>query len=397
MTELQGAYVAHLRVIRCVDGAIVNVRQAKRDDWDALQAAVGEHVRQLALTLPDTPPAKPALTEACEEEASIFHGIADSLAFSRTRDPWTQYQAARSFQVAAMLAQDTRGECKAIHRMPVCAIDHPLVYDYHENWQNHQLPAAAETHNRWLLEQIETMAQHASDCDGHDTLDPGSEWESAATALLSSQTDLNQEALLEALDKAGDWESAYALLHQLIPVSDFTETDRRAARRLRICSLSGRPQEADAFLEQLQGSDARAEFTLIQAALHYRRNDQPAHEWTVMKERLETGQWRTFSPGFLRLCALLERFETPENCLRLLDLLPTKFHQHAILGLQYRSHQALGHEAEAKASPPCCSRATTSAVAATEACSASNSTCGSKSAQPRNGHCRADSSDSATV
>ena len=64
--------------------------------------------------------------------------------------------------------------------------------------------------------------------------------------------------------------------------------------------------------------EIRKQFTLIQAALHFRRNQQPQREYAAMKERLEKDEWRTLDGGFGRFCELMKRYDEPERCIELL-------------------------------------------------------------------------------
>lgn len=323
ITETQTNLIADLRAVRCNDGMVVAARRAESQSWETLKTDIHSETRRLALSLPEVSATLPADTEACMEEAKIFQGIADTLAFSSTKDPWVQYQAARTFQTAAMLAQDTPLECSILNRMHVCTISHPLIYRYLHNWKDHHLPQEAATHNDWLLREIEAMA-NSSACDG-------------------------REAKLEVLDKSGHWDRAYAQMHEIMADQDtnFNEHDRRAADRLRITSLSGHTTEADTFFRDLD-PQVRKQFTLIQAALHYRRNEQPEKEFAAMLERLEKDEWRTIDDGFARICALMEQYETPQRQLDILRQIPRKFQKDPnIQARKLRNHLALGQNEQA--------------------------------------------------
>ena len=200
VVEIASEYRADIQAVRCTDAAVIGVSRSTAGDWASLEAAVARDIEQLIPSLSDVPDIKIAEEEACLEEASVFFGIADTLAFTSIKDPWVQYQAARTFQVAAMLGQDTPQECRVINRMHVSIINHPLMYKYSKNWKELQQPLSIQMHNNWLIDEL--------------------------------------------------------------------------------------------------SPEIRKQFTLIQAALHFRRNQQPQREYAAMKERLEKDEWRTLDGGF---------------------------------------------------------------------------------------------------
>ena len=325
VVEFASGYRADIQAVRCADAAVIGVSRATAGDWPSLETALARDIERLIPRLSNVPDIKIAEEEACLEEASVFLGIADTLAFTSRRDPWVKYQAARTFQVAAMLSQDTTQECRVINRLHVSIINHPLMYDYAKDWEELQQPLSVEMHNNWLIDEIEAMAALAKDCE-------------------------TKAALLEALDKAGQWEAAYKLMHEIMREqnTDFTEEDRRAADRLRITSLSGNTSEAEAFFDKLS-PEIRKQFTLIQAALHFRRNQQPQREYAAMKERLVKNEWRTIDGGFGRFCELMKRYEEPERRIELLGQIPRKFQKDPhIMVLRYQSYSELEMTAEAK-------------------------------------------------
>ena len=325
IVEFASEYRADIQAVRCADAAVIGVSRSTASDWASLEETLTDDIGRLIQNLSHVPEMKIADKEACLEEASAFFGIADTLAFTLRKDPWVQYQAARTFQIAAMLGQDTLQECRVINRMHVSIINHPLLYDYAGNWKELQQPSSIQMHNNWLIGEIETMAALAKDCE-------------------------TKTALLEALNKAGQWEAAYELMHEIMREqnTDFTEEDRRAADRLRITSLSGNVPEAEAFFDGL-GPKIRKQFTLIQAALHFRRNQQPEKEYAAMKERLEKNEWLTVDGGFGRFCELMKRYEEPGRCIELLGQVPIKFQKDPhVMVLRYQSYSELGMTVEAQ-------------------------------------------------
>jgi len=127
VVEIASEYRADIQAVRCTDAAVIGVSRSTAGDWASLEAAVARDIEQLIPSLSYVPDIKITEEEACLEEASVFFGIADTLAFTSIKDPWVQYQAARTFQVAAMLGQDTPQECRVINRMHVSIINHPLM------------------------------------------------------------------------------------------------------------------------------------------------------------------------------------------------------------------------------------------------------------------------------
>jgi len=314
-----------VRVVRCIDTTVVASTRVDGTLWSEIVRLTPESVASLTKGFPVPPISDASDTSACIEEARVLYGIADRLAWTGGKqDTWHKYLSARTFQASAMIGQDTYAETDALLRLNVTAVDHPNLYDFHEDWRTRELSEEAKEHNAWLINEFMRMA--------------------------GQELDLSKKlTLLEILASDGRWEEGYVLMQEIIKKDGYTfeGSDRAAADRLRLTSLSGRFDEADTFIAKLD-QEANGEFTGIQSRLHYRRSGNEQQELAQMVLLLEEGKWTTWG-GFPRLSELLRKYADAAERIRVLNLVPRSFRKKpSIQVLLLQSHQELGNEAEAR-------------------------------------------------
>jgi len=250
--------------------------------------------------------------------------MANRLAFGGGRkQAWLKYLAARTFQSAAFVGQDTYAGERALRRMHVSVIRDPNLYEYFDDWRTRELPELDQEHNNWVIGQVKRM-------------------------IGPSANPYDKKILLEVLGKAGHWDETYELMMEIIRETgdEMDRSGRDARLRLQYTSLAGRFDEADAFWDGLS-PEVKGQSTRFQALMHFRRSGNEDREFAEMIDRLEQKKWVTIN-GLPRLYHLVEKRLTPEERIRVVSLLPKKLKSSRSEVVLLRSHQELGNEADVR-------------------------------------------------